>query len=673
MADGKYSDTLKQPGFLSFFWTQFLGAFNDNFYKFIITLVALNLPEETGGGKHYIPLIGGLFIAPFLLFSGYAGYLADIFSKRTIIVAVKIFEIFAMSLGLLAFYSERMELMLIIVFLMGLHSTFFSPAKYGILPEMLPQRDLSRGNGLLEMSTFIAIILGTSVGGLIYETWKYRLEFIGLLLIAVAVLGTVTSLGIAKVPPSGSSKLFMINPLSEVIDGTKRLRKDPSLWLTVMGISYFWFLGALMQMTLPIFGKDILALGETRVALLWTFTAIGIGLGSLAAGRLSGDRIELGLVPLGAMGMGLFSFLLYFAQSSFPAASWVLVFLGVAGGLFAVPLNALLQDRSGKEEKGLLIATNNVFNTVGVLLASLLLWTLGDILSRPADQVILIAGLITIAATTYILYLLPDFLVRFVLWLLTHTIYRIQILGEQNIPQRGPALLICNHVSFVDALLIGASMPRFVHFMLHRDYYDMKSLNWFFRLMRSIPVSATNRRDIVESLKRARNELDKGHVVCIFAEGAISRTGRVLPFKRGFEKIVEGKNVPIIPMHLDQVWGSIFSFKDGRFFWKLPKKWQYPVTVSFGAPLPPGSTVNEVRNAVLALESDAFDHRPSADDLLHTRFIDTAKRHWFGFCMADTTDTELTYGKTLIGAFLLARWIHKQCPNEPMICVILLT
>jgi acyl-[acyl-carrier-protein]-phospholipid O-acyltransferase/long-chain-fatty-acid--[acyl-carrier-protein] ligase len=258
-----------------------------------------------------------------------------------------------------------------------------------------------------------------------------------------------------------------------------------------------------------------------------------------------------------------------------------------------------------------------------------------------------------------------------VLWLLTHTIYRIQIVGERNIPLRGPALLICNHVSFVDALLIGASLPRFVRFMLHRDYYDLKALNWFFRLMRSIPVSATNRREIVDSLKRARNELAKGHVVCIFAEGAISRTGRLLPFKRGFEKIVEGTQAPIIPVHLDQLWGSIFSFKEGRFFWKWPKKSPYPVTVSFGARAPSTATVQQVRNAVLELESEAFEYRRSARDLLHTKFVEMAKRRWSSFCMADTTGMELSYGKALIASLLFSHWVKHHCANQAMVGILL--
>ena len=330
-----------------------------------------------------------------------------------------------------------------------------------------------------------------------------------------------------------------------------------------------------------------------------------------------------------------------------------------------------MQQRSGKEEKGQLIATNNFLNTVGIALAAGVHWLMQAPLQLAPDTIILIIGLFTIAGTIVVLYLLPDYVVRFIVWLITHTLYRIQIVGAENIPLRGRALLVSNHVSFVDALLIGACLPDFVRFMLHRDFYDLKVLNWFFRLMQAIPVSANNRRDIVESIKRARNELDKGHVVCIFAEGAISRTGRLLPFKRGFEKIVDGTNVPIVPVHLDQLWGSIFSFKEGRFFWKWPKKTPYPVTVSFGAPMAPTSSASQVRNAVLELESEAVAYRKSAKELLHTKFVETAKSRWRSFCMADTTGTELTFGRALIGSLLLAGWVRKNCPNEAMVGVLL--
>jgi acyl-[acyl-carrier-protein]-phospholipid O-acyltransferase / long-chain-fatty-acid--[acyl-carrier-protein] ligase len=261
--------------------------------------------------------------------------------------------------------------------------------------------------------------------------------------------------------------------------------------------------------------------------------------------------------------------------------------------------------------------------------------------------------------------------VRFILWVFTHTLYRIRIVGREHIPLQGPALLVSNHVSFVDALLIGASIPRFIRFMLHREYYDIRWLNWLFRLMKSIPISATNRRDIVHALRSARTELEQGQVVCIFAEGAISRIGHLLPFKRGFEKIVEGTNFPIIPVHLDQLWGSIFSFKEGRFFWKWPKLLPYPVTVSFGAPLPSTATVQTVRQAVLELESQAFEYRRSTHGLLHATFIRTAKRHWSSLCMADTTGTELSFGKALIAGMLLARWLRKHARDNSMVGIVL--
>ncbi len=670
MAAGNYADTLKLKGFLPFFWTQFLGAFNDNFLKMVVSLVAYHAAITTSH-NYYVEMIAVLFILPSALFSGYAGHLADVFSKRSVLITVKGFEIIIMILALAAFFTGHIESLLAIVFLMGLHAAFFSPAKYGILPEMLPEKDLSRGNGLLEMSTFVAIILGTSLSGPVFDAWKDNLPWIGVLLLIIAITGMATSLRIPRVSASGAAKLLRLNPFEEIYDGLRRLREERPLWLTVLGISYFWFLGALIQIDMLFFGKELLALTDAHVTLLGTFLAIGIGLGSLAAGRLSGDHIELGLVPLGSIAMGVCLGLVALSAPSYPLTAISLVLLGFSAGLFAVPLNALLQQRSGKEEKGQLIATNNFMNTIGMFLAAATHWILKTPLQLSPDSIILFTGLVTLGGTLVILFLIPDYFVRFVLWLFTHTLYRIQIVGEQNIPQRGPALLVSNHVSFVDALLIGASMPHFVRFMLHRDYYDLKGLNWFFRLMHSIPVSTTNRRDIVESLKRARNELDKGHVVCIFAEGAICRTGHLLPFKRGFEKIVEGKNIPIIPVHLDQLWGSVFSFKEGRFFWKWPKKFSYPVTVSFGAPLRSAASVNQVRNAVLELESDAFAYRRSAGDLLHARFIEVAKRHWFSFCMADTTGTELTYGKTLIGALLLARWVKKNCPTETTIGVIL--
>lgn len=671
MTTGKYTDTLRRPGLQPFLWTQFLGAFNDNVYKMIVALLAADLAIRMGSGSGHLPLVGAVFMLPFFLFSGYAGHLADAFSKRTVLVVTKSFEILAMALAVLAFRSGRIEWMLGVVFLMALQSTFFSPAKYGILPEMLPNKDLSRANGLLEMSTFLAIILGTSLGGAMFAAWKGRLEWIGTFLIMIAVAGTLASFGIPKVPPSGAKKVFRLNPWSEIGSGIRRLYTDKTLWPTVLGISYFWFLGALYQMDVILLGKEILGLNDFRIGLLGTFLAIGIGLGSLAAGRLSGDKVELGLVPLGSIGLGIFSLLLSSSVPSYAAVATSLCLLGFSGGFFIVPLNALLQQRSGREEKGRLIATANFMTTAGVLLASGMLWLLRDLLDVSPDRIIFIFGLLTLVATVYALAILPDFLIRFTLWLLTHTIYRIRIVGQENVPFRGPALLVCNHLSHVDGLIVGACVQRFIRFMVYRPYYELWWINWLFRWMKAIPISGRNRKEILESIERAREELRQGHVVCIFAEGAISRTGNLLPFKRGFEKIVEGMDIPIIPVYLDRLWGSVFSFKEGKFFWKWPERFPYPVTVSFGTPLPSSTNAAQVRQTILELGSDTVSHRIEPQDLLHLRFIKTVKRRWFSFCMADSTGRKLSYGQALIASLLLSQRIAERMSKEEMVGLLL--
>jgi acyl-[acyl-carrier-protein]-phospholipid O-acyltransferase/long-chain-fatty-acid--[acyl-carrier-protein] ligase len=521
------------------------------------------------------------------------------------------------------------------------------------------------------MTTFISKIQDTSLGSMMVFALKDTSEWIGVELTGVAVAGTVTSQRIPNVAPSGASHPFQWDPWAEIRGGLKRLYGDRTLWLTVLGIAYFWFLGALLQTDLILLGKEVMRLDELSIGFLATFLAVGIGVGSIAAGRLSGDKVELGLVPLGAIAMAACSVLLFFSTQSYAATAFALSLVGFAGGLFAVPLNALLQQRSGREEKGRLIATNNFLSTGGILLASGALWTQRDLLGIPADWIILILGLLTLAATIYILTIMPDFLIRFTLWLLTHTIYRIRIVGQEHVPFRGPALLVCNHLSYVDPLLVSACVQRFIRFMMYRPYTENTGLNWLDRLMKAIPGSALNRRDIVQSLARAREELRQGHVVCIFAEGAISRTGNLLPFKRGFEKIVEGLDIPIIPVHLDRLWGSIFSFKDCRFFWKWPERLPYPVTVSFGAPLPAKVTTREAREEILELSSAAVNHRRSPRDTLQLRFVKIAKRRWFSFCMADSSGRELSYGNTTVASLLLSRWVKTECALESKIGLLL--
>jgi len=653
------------------FTAHFLGAFNDNIYKMVIALLAVHTAGSAAGGGSQLSLVGAVFVLPFLLFSGYAGHVADVYSKRAVLVVTKACEIVVMGLGLLALLSGQSALMLAVLFLLALQATFFSPAKYSILPELVADTALSRANGFLEMSGFLAIILGTSLGGMMFAAWQHQLGIIGVILTVIAVGGTAAALTLPHVPASGASKTFQLNPWAEIRCGLTRLWSDRALWLTALGIAYFWFLGALLQLDILLFGKESMGLAERHLGFLGAFLAMGIGLGSVLAGRLSGSKVELGLVPLGSLGMGVCALWLSGAASSYTHVAVALTLLGLAGGLFIVPLNASLQQQGAREEKGRLLATSNFLSTAGILLASGVLWLLREGLRIPADWIIWLTGLGTLLATVYVLRTLPAFLIRFSLWLLTHTLYRIRIVGPEHVPVHGPALLVCNHVSFVDGLLVGGCVQRFVRFLVYRPLYEHKALHWLLRHMQAIPVQGGHAKDVVASLARAQEELRQGHVVCIFAEGSISRTGNLLPFKRGFERIIKGLEVSVIPVHLDRVWGSIFSFQDGRFFWKWPRRLPYPVTVSFGAPLPSTVTAQEVRQHIADLGAAAVEQRRTARDLLHLRFIATAKRHWFSNCMTDSTGRALTYGKTLTGSLLLAHWLRQHRAHDAMIGLLL--
>ena len=671
MAIGKFTDVLKTRGFQPFLWTQFLGAFNDNLYKMIVSLAAVAIATESGTGSRFLSLAQGIFILPFLLFSGYAGYFADTLSKRKVLVASKGFEVAAMSLAVAAFLYGRIEFMLAVLFLMALQSTFFSPAKYGILPEMVGDRDLSRGNALLQMTTFVAIILGTAVGGYFYAEFGERLWLAGLILVGIAVAGFMASFGIAPVPAAAGPRNFQLNPWGEIILGLRHLWNDHRLWLTVSGIAYFWFVGATMQIAVLLFGKQMLGASDLQISILVVYFAVGIGIGSMAAGRLSGDKVELGLVPIGAVGMGVFSLLLANSAPSYPLAATALGLLGFSSGFFVVPLNAFLQQRADAKERGRLLAAAGFLTNIGVMLAALASWFMSDWLKMPPDRVIFIVGVFTLLSTVYVLKVLPDFLIRFCLWLFTHTIYKIQIEGQEHVPFRGPALLVCNHVSMVDGLLVGASVQRFIRFMVYRPYYEKKPFFWILKLMNAIPIAGGDREKVAESLQRATRQLSEGHIVCIFAEGSVSRTGNLLPFKRGFERIVQDLDVPVIPVHLDGVWGSIFSFEKGRFLWKWPRRIPLPVTVSFGPPLPSAAKAHEVRRAVAELGTRAAAERVPAGDLLDRRFLRTARRYWFSLSMADSSGKEISCGKVLVGALALSRWIRKQCRGEEMVGLLL--
>jgi len=668
MTAGTYRQTLKTPGLQPFLWTQFLGAFNDNLFKMVVSLVAVRAATAAQAGRN-LSIISAVFILPFILFSGYAGQVADVYSKRKVLVVTKSLEIVATALGLIAFVAGDLQITYVVLFLFALQATFFSPAKYGILPEMLPDRDLSRANGVLEMSTFVAIVVGVAAGGAMFDAWQTKLWLIGVIVIAIAFAGTALAFRIPHVEPASPGRKIDLNPWKEIGLGLKRLRGDRVLMHTVAGISYFWFLGSLLQLVMILFGTQVLHLDDTRTSILTAFAAIGIGAGSMAAGRLSGDKVELGLAPIGSIGMGVFAIALAFSTGSFTAAAINLTLVGFFGGLFAVPLNALLQQRSGDQEKGRLMATNNFLNMLGILLASGALSLCTDYFALSADRILLVFGVLTLVSSIYVLSIVPEFLIRFSLWLLTHTVYRIKIVGEEHVPFRGPALLVCNHVSLVDGLLVGSCVQRFVRFLVFKPYYEHTAFNWLMKLMKAIPVAPG--REALASIDRARKELEAGHVVCIFAEGAISRTGNMLPFKRGFERIVQDLDVPVIPVYLDRMWGSIFSFKGGRFFGKRPTRIPYPVTVAFGAPMPSTTTAPQARLAIQTLGSDVVSARRPRNENLGRQFVRTAKHRWSALCMADSTGQRLTCGRALVASLLLAKWMRRHAGGQRHVGLLL--
>lgn len=670
MNDRSYKQLILDKGFGWMLVTQFLGAFNDNVYRFIVTFLAIAMAGDQPGGfdaATYLSIIAALFVLPYILFSGYAGQLADRYPKRSVLIVTKSLEILAMGIGFVAFVINDLNLMMGVMFLMALQSTFFSPAKYSCLPELLPDRDLSRGNALIEMSTFLAIILGTWAGGQLSADLRGQPVALGAIVLAIAIIGTASSFGIGRTPQPVVRAPFSWNPLAGIDKGLAELFGNRRLFLTVLGISWFWFLGALLQISIPLYGTQLLGLSEGETGLLWAAVALGIGAGSIAAGRLSGHKVELGLVPIGSVGMGLCAMLLVTADS-FWGATACFALLGFFGGFFVVPLNAMLQQKSAASNRGRVIAANNVLNFIGILLAALTNYVFGSLLSFAPDEVIFAGGVLSFLVTGYIFFLLPDFFIRFVLWSLTHSIYRIRIIGAENVPVNGPALLVCNHLSFIDGLLVGSCVQRFVRFMVYAPFFQIPGLGSFLKKMHSIPTGGGK---VSGPIKQARAELQGGHVVCIFAEGAITRTGNMLPFKRGFELISDGIEAPVIPVHLDQVWGSIFSFKDGRFFWKWPRRLFYPVTITFGKPLTSNTKAYVVRQKLLEMSGDSFRHRRRNDDLVAVRFIKTAKANWFRFALADSLGREMKFGEVLTGARIVSDWFKRERPGDNMVGVLL--
>ncbi|MDX6770899.1 MAG: MFS transporter, partial [Elusimicrobiota bacterium] len=667
--NGRLKASLLEPRFAAFIATQALSAFNDNAFKAFIALnAALLRPDDA---PRVIALAGAAFVAPFLLLSSLAGDAADRWPKARVLRACKAAEVVLLAAAVPALAAGSLPGLLAVLFLLGAHSAFIGPVKLSLLPELVEDGDLSQANGLLQAAAFGAIVLGTAAAA---ELTRRSAAPGGpaVALAVVALAGWALALAVPVTPAARPGARLDPDPVGRSLANLRDLARLPAVQLATYASAYFWFAGALLQMNLLVYGARLMALDGAGLARLQVILALGIGLGSLVAGRLSRGRIELGLVPLGAVGLVAFSFDLAFAFRAPGRVAADLFLAGMSAGFYAVPLQSFVQQRAPADERGRVVATGNLLSFAALLLASGTLWALDAHFKLHPGQVFLVAAAMSAVVAFEILRRLPDFFLRLMLLPLTRCFYQLRTVGLERVPVTGPVLLVANHVSFIDAFLIAMANQRLVRFLMLRAYYDLPVAGWFFRAMGCIPVSSSDGpRALVESFKRAREYMQSGEAVCIFAEGEISRHGQMQRFKKGFERMVDGGDTPIIPVHLDEVWGSVFSFSEGRVLFKWPRRLPYKVTVSFGKPLPPTATAFEVRQAILELGAEAFKHRLEEVRPLPLEFARKAKSRPFAFSVGDSMGARLNGLSALTGAYLLGKSLDRLAGPAPRVGLFL--
>ncbi|MBC7942429.1 MAG: MFS transporter [Chitinophagaceae bacterium] len=569
---------LKQRRFAPFFWVQFLGAGNDNVFKFAFTVLVTYqlqvswLPPALAG-----LVIGALFILPFVLFSATSGQLADKFEKGRLIRLVKSLEIAIMLLAGWGFVVQNVPMLLACVFLMGLHSTLFGPVKFAYLPQHLNERELTGGNGMVEMGTFVAILLGNVAGGLLIALPDVGARCTALACVALAILGRVLASAVPPSPATDPKLQINWNPFTETWRNLKLAHGNIVVFRSLLGISWMWFFGAVFLAQFPSFAKDVLHGDEQVASMLLVVFSIGIGIGALLCEMLSKRHVEIGLVPLGAIGMSVFSIDLYFAARGLPPAAsltltqflaqpahWRVLLdlfgLSLFAGIYSVPMYALIQLRCQPTHRARIIAANNILNALFMIVSAVGVGALlGAGLSIP--QIFLVVGLLNAVVAGYIFLLVPEYLLRFVAFLLTRVVYRFKVRGDENIPVQGAAILVCNHVSYVDAVLLMAASPRPIRFIMDHRIFATPVLGWMFRLAKAIPIAPQHEDPAAyeRAFAQARQVLDEGDLLCIFPEGGISRDGQLGEFKGGVMKVLQTHPVPVVPLALQNLWGSYFS------------------------------------------------------------------------------------------------------------------
>ncbi|USD50851.1 MFS transporter [Vibrio sp. SCSIO 43153] len=604
MSPDSQSSLLRQQKFLPYFVTQFFGAFNDNIFKNVLLLFVAfagssALPISS---NLFINLAAGLFILPFFLFSASAGVLADKYEKSWFIRKVKLFEIGIMLLGAIGFITESYGVLLLLLFLMGTQSAFFGPVKYALLPQQLNEKELVPGNALVEAGTFIAILVGTLGAGLIAsaDNAKYLAAFC---VVIFAVLGYLSSRFIPFASAGAPDIQFKWQPYKQTKLTLSIAKSDRIVFQCIMAISWFWFLGAAYLTQFPNFTKVYLNGTESAVSFLLALFSVGIAVGSMACNWLSNHRIEVGIVPIGALGITIFGFLMAtsiptdlprfhtFAEFVSYEAFWSLFFyllmIGVSGGLFIVPLYALMQHRAKETERAQVIAGLNIFNSLFMVGSAVLGIVCLSVLEMSIPQLFALLAILNFLVATYIFLQIPIFVVRFVMWVVTHTIYRVKHKNLHHLPEHGGALIVCNHVSFMDSLLLSAVCPRLIRFVMEEDYANLPPLRRFLRRAGVIPISASNRTSIRRAFSDVEKALSEGHIVCIFPEGRLTADGEMNEFMRGIDIILRRSPVPVIPMALKGLWGSYFSRAKGRACKGLPTRFWSKLEIEAGTPVDP--------------------------------------------------------------------------------------
>jgi acyl-[acyl-carrier-protein]-phospholipid O-acyltransferase/long-chain-fatty-acid--[acyl-carrier-protein] ligase len=656
---------------------QFLTVLNDHTFRWLVVPIA----KPILGHAAALSLGLAAFTVPFIILATPAGYLADRFSKAWVIRICKTAEVAIMGMGFVALLSGNISFLIFIIFLTGALAALFSPAKSGCVPELVDEPLLSKANGLMGLVTVAPAALGFLLGNLLSTTAMptadstitlSSLRLSMSVVMGIAIVGWIVSFGLKSVIAADPSRAIPWNPFLETKEAFQRLKADTPLLRTAIGIAFFWILASVAQLNVDQLGEKDLGLSQEEIGVMGMMLVLGVGLGSLLAGLWSGGHVELGIVPLGAIGMAFWSVMLCLAgtygRTSPDHADYALIaicvglfFLGLNAGLFDVPLESYLQHQSEPQHLGQIVAATNQLAFTGILGMSFIYYLMIDVWKISPSVVFLVAGIGTIPVAIYIILLLPSATVRFVFWLVVKLFYRVHPYGIGNIPRTGGALLTPNHISWVDGILLLITIPRPVRFIIYADFVYNPKLNWLARIFDVIPIKAdAGPKTLIQSLRLATDALKNGELVCIFPEGALTRTGHTHPFQAGMLRIIKGTDAPIIPIFLHGLWGSIFSYQGGKFFWKWPRRRRYPVSIHFGKPLFNPQTAGEVYHQVQQLGVVAVECDKSLELIPARMFIRSCKKTLMTKRLADSGGAEFTGGKLLAASLAMRRVLLRE-------------